>query len=509
MYRARRTIVLSLIGVTASFLPSCDCGPGNELSPIPTSKLVFTGQPSNTAVGAHINPAVSVAAEVDGGVDTGFTSTISVKLDGGPGGATLAGTLTVTPVQGVATFSDLSIDTAGTYELIATSSDFYFTAATSSTFNASSGTHAISGTVSGAVSAGVTMQLTGASSATTTTGTGGAYNFGGLASGSYTVTPSLGGYTFSPSDRSVTVAGSDVTGQDFTASHVATTQHIYLTDGLDNAVIRMDDFNGTNWTSLRDAGTNAFVRVFGIYVDPSDTIYVTGGGEVVQTTLSGTPWNVLGHNAANTDRFFGPEGVAVDAAGKVYVTDWAFLPDGGNVGRVVQTDMSGTTWNTVGTYGSGTGQLACPGMLYVDSSSPPFLYIADRCNDRIVQTTMSGTPWNVLTGKAGGGDTFHGPRGIAAAPDGGFWVADESNGRIVFTTMSGVPWTSEVPPLRPDGGAGPPPTALFVDSTGLVYSVSYQGQGALLRFDPSTSAWTGFSGEPAGQTSQFYGVYVR
>ena len=79
-------------------------------------------------------------------------------------------------------------------------------------------TYAISGTVTGAVSSGVTMSLSGASTASTATAAGGSYSFAGLGNGSYTVTPSLAGYSFAPTSLPVTVSGASVTAQNFTAT---------------------------------------------------------------------------------------------------------------------------------------------------------------------------------------------------------------------------------------------------------------------------------------------------
>ena len=76
----------------------------------------------------------------------------------------------------------------------------------------------ISGTVTsgGSGLAGVTMTLSGASSATTSTDANGAYQFSNLAAGSYTITPSRPTCTFAPSSLSVSVTNSNVTGQNFT-----------------------------------------------------------------------------------------------------------------------------------------------------------------------------------------------------------------------------------------------------------------------------------------------------
>jgi len=84
--------------------------------------------------------------------------------------------------------------------------------------SASQTTYSISGAVSGDTASGVTMTLSGAASATTTTASNGTYTFSGLANGSYTVTPSKSGYVFNPASRSVSISGGNQTGQDFTAT---------------------------------------------------------------------------------------------------------------------------------------------------------------------------------------------------------------------------------------------------------------------------------------------------
>jgi hypothetical protein len=83
-------------------------------------------------------------------------------------------------------------------------------------------TYSVSGTVtsSGSVLSGVTINLTGAATKTSTTDSNGNYSFSGLSNGVYTLTPSGGGYTFTPQSLSFNINGVDVTGKNFTASLV-------------------------------------------------------------------------------------------------------------------------------------------------------------------------------------------------------------------------------------------------------------------------------------------------
>jgi hypothetical protein len=84
----------------------------------------------------------------------------------------------------------------------------------------------ISGTISPASNgSGATLTLGGATSAKTTADGSGNFSFTGLANGTYTVTPSRTGYTFTPTSQTAGVNGVNVTGESFsaTASAVAPT----------------------------------------------------------------------------------------------------------------------------------------------------------------------------------------------------------------------------------------------------------------------------------------------
>ena len=90
-------------------------------------------------------------------------------------------------------------------------------------------TYTISGSVSGAGSATMTLTSSGNTVATVTTGASGStYTFNNIPNGSYTIVPSLSGYTFSPATASVTVNNANVTGTNFTAA-TATTETIFTT----------------------------------------------------------------------------------------------------------------------------------------------------------------------------------------------------------------------------------------------------------------------------------------
>ena len=97
-------------------------------------KLVYGVQPSNVTAGVADSPSIVVDVEDQfGNVVTTDSSSVTLAVASGPGSA--SGTLTVAASSGVATFSNVKLDTAGNYTL--TASDGGLTTATSNSFTVS------------------------------------------------------------------------------------------------------------------------------------------------------------------------------------------------------------------------------------------------------------------------------------------------------------------------------------------------------------------------------------
>ncbi|MGQ0508365.1 MAG: Kelch repeat-containing protein [Myxococcaceae bacterium] len=105
----------------------------------PPTQLAFVGSVSSAAAGATLT-SVQVAIQDSGGsTATSSTATVTLALGANPGGSTLGGTVSVTAVNGIATFSNLSLNKVGTgYTLTASSAGL--TGATSNAFNITPGT---------------------------------------------------------------------------------------------------------------------------------------------------------------------------------------------------------------------------------------------------------------------------------------------------------------------------------------------------------------------------------
>ena len=238
------------------------------------------------------------------------------------------------------------------------------------------------------------------------------------------------------------------------------------------------------------AGTAAqFITTFGVAVDSSGTVYVadfsnhrirkiTPAGVV--TTLAGSGVAGYADGTGTAAQFNGPEGVAVDSSGTVYVGDSInhcirkISPAG------VVTTLAGSG---VAGYADGTGtaaQFNRPDGVAVDSVGT--VYVGDPMNHRIRKITPTGIvttfAGSSVAGYADGTGTaaqFITPDGVAVDSSGTVYVADFSDHRIRKITPAGVVTTlagSGIAGYADSTGTtaqfnGPP--SLAVDSAGTVY----------------------------------------
>jgi hypothetical protein len=80
-----------------------------------TVTIGFLNMPTSTAAGATMPPVRVAVLDSDGNTITAFTGAVELTItpSTNPGGAVLGGTTTVNAIEGVATFSDLSMTRAG------------------------------------------------------------------------------------------------------------------------------------------------------------------------------------------------------------------------------------------------------------------------------------------------------------------------------------------------------------------------------------------------------------
>jgi hypothetical protein len=173
--------------------------------------------------GGDANPGSggTVTYSISGTITSGGTALVGVTVSTSGGSATtdasgnytisgLAnGSYTVTSTKTGYTFSPTS-QSVTVNGVNVTGKNFSATASTATTYS-------ISGSIiSGGVAlAGVIVSTTGGSA---TSDSSGAYTVSGLANGSYTLTPSKSGYTFSPTTLAATISGANITSKNFMAT---------------------------------------------------------------------------------------------------------------------------------------------------------------------------------------------------------------------------------------------------------------------------------------------------
>ena len=256
---------------------------------------------------------------------------------------------------------------------------------------------------------------------------------------------------------------------------------------------------GTAGVSGSADGTRADARFnlpTGLAVDCTGNVYVadwnngtvrkiTGAGVV--TTLAGTAGMLGSTDGTGTAaRFYGPAGVAVDAAGTLYVADLR----ANNIRKITGADRVVTTLaGTAGIDGSvddtgAAAQFSGPFGVAVDGAGT--VYVADSANHTIRKITAAGVV-TTLAGAAGGVGSADGmggaarfarPSDVAVDSAGNVYVSDADNSTIRKVTTTGVATTvAGAAPMRgsmTEDGTGAAarfvlPIAAAVDNAGNMY----------------------------------------
>jgi sugar lactone lactonase YvrE len=266
-----------------------------------------------------------------------------------------------------------------------------------------------------------------------------------------------------------------------------------------------------------------FSQIFGIAVDVSGNLYITDyldlrvreiSNGTIATIAGNGGYNPSGDNGPATSASVGrPEGIAVAAGGNIYFSDFS-----GRVREIsngIITTAAGTgTFGYGGDNGPATNaQLFLPIGVAVDAAGN--LYIADQYNSRIrevsngIITTVAGNGTQGYSGDNGPATAtgLFFPQGVAADSAGNIYIADTAD-RGVREVSNGV-ITTMVAGLDD-------PTQVAVDSAGNVYisdsSCIRKVSGGIITTVAGGNGTPGFGGDGGPATSALlfgsYGIAV-
>jgi sugar lactone lactonase YvrE len=187
----------------------------------------------------------------------------------------------------------------------------------------------------------------------------------------------------------------------------------YVADRSNHRVMQFDSAGG-------------FVRGWGWSVDSA------ADGFETCTAGSGCEIGTAVDSATKSGGFFAPHAIAVDAAGNVYVSEFA---GDQRVQRFEPAPIVSyvTGW---GSPGSAAGQFARPVGLALDAA--PNVFVADRDNSRVQKFTSGGSFLQTIGSLGPGDGQFNVVEDVAVDPDGNLWVAESNNRRVQKFTPDGV-----------------------------------------------------------------------
>jgi subtilisin family serine protease len=154
------------------------------------------------------------------------------------------------------------------------------------------------------------------------------------------------------------------------------------------------------------------------------------GQDSTFSTKATTPVYVsaFGTKGSGNGQFEGPEGLAVDPSGNVWVADPVN-------NRIQKFNSKGEYVSQFGTPGTGNGQLTNPTDVAVTAGGD--LWVADYWNERLQKFNSKGEYLAKFGSSGTGNGQFTGPLALDIAPSGHIWVTDNSNDRVQKFGASG------------------------------------------------------------------------
>jgi LmbE family N-acetylglucosaminyl deacetylase len=312
----------------------------------------------------------------------------------------------------------------GTYTSTVTVTDGHGASTQNSTFlTVSCG---ICGTISGAGGSGATVTLSGSANSTTTADSSGGFNFDNVANGSYTVTPSLTGYTFSPASRNVTISNSSASAVNF----ATLTSPTYSISGT---------VSGGAGTTVALSGAASGTTI----ADSSGAYSFTGlsnGGYTLTPSLTGDTFNPASQNVTISNANVTANFTAVvlhsitgtiNGVGGATVT----LSSSGSTVATITSGASGTNYSFANVRdGSYTVTPSLAGYTFAPTSAAVNVSGANATVSAFTATAVapSFTPIRIN----GGGPAYTDPQGNVWSADTGFTggTAASTNSSISNTT---------------------------------------------------------------------------